>query len=90
MPEEIVISFSSVSHAIEAERSFAEAGFEVGVMPLPGAIGTGCGFCLRVPSLGAEEAWRWMREHGAPHSGIFMKEERPDGDAYVPFETGGC
>ena len=89
MPGEIVISFAGVSHAIEAERLMTEAGFAVRVMPLPGAIGADCGFCLRVSSLDAVEVCGWMREHGVPYSGIFTKEERPDGVVYVPFETGG-
>ena len=89
MSEEIVISFAGVSHVIEAERLLSEAGFSAGVMPVPGAIGAGCGFCLRVPSGQAVEVCRWMRERGVPYSAVYAKEERPGGDVYVPFEAGG-
>jgi hypothetical protein len=28
-----------------------------------------------------------MREHGVSNSGLYVKEERRDGDAYVPLDT---
>jgi len=88
MAGEIIISFAGASHAIEAERLLTEAGFVVKVMPTPTAIGPGCGFCLRAPSDRAVEVCAWMREHGAPFSGIFAKEEREGGDVYVQTDKG--
>lgn len=47
MKEEIIITFHTTNHAIEGETVVLEQGFALAVMPLPSAIGAGCGICLR-------------------------------------------
>jgi hypothetical protein len=46
--EEYMATFSTTRDAIEAERELLAAGLAVGVMPLPGSLGAGCGICLRI------------------------------------------
>jgi hypothetical protein len=40
--------FANTRDAIDGEKLLLAAGLAVGVMPLPGGIGAGCGICLRV------------------------------------------
>jgi hypothetical protein len=47
-PEEYMFTFSSTRDAIEGERKLLAAGLGAGVMPLPAALGAGCGICLRI------------------------------------------
>lgn len=45
---EIVLAFGSTSHAIAAERLLENKGIRIAIMPLPPAIKSGCGICIRV------------------------------------------
>jgi hypothetical protein len=45
---EFMFTFATTRDAIEGEKLLLAAGLTVGVMPLPGQIGAGCGICLRV------------------------------------------
>jgi hypothetical protein len=85
---ETVISFESVSHAIQAERFLLEAGFPVKVMPVPSSLKSGCGFCLRLPSERAAEACGCLGRNGVPRSDVFLRGENGEFSAYVFPETG--
>lgn len=43
-----ILTFPSTHMAIYAEKALLQAGFSVGVMPLPSSIKAGCGIALRV------------------------------------------
>jgi len=44
----MLISFSSTSHAIRAEKVLLENNIKATVLPLPNKIRAGCGICLMV------------------------------------------
>lgn len=43
-----ILTFANTHAAIFAERALLQAGFPVGVMPVPSSIKAGCGIALRV------------------------------------------
>ncbi|KLU64515.1 hypothetical protein DEAC_c34580 [Desulfosporosinus acididurans] len=43
-----ILTFANTHAAIFAEKAFLQAGYSVGVMPLPSGIKAGCGIALRV------------------------------------------
>lgn len=43
-----ILTFASTHGAILAEKTLLQAGYSVGVMPLPSGIKAGCGIALRV------------------------------------------
>jgi len=43
-----ILTFANTHAAIFAEKALLQAGYPVGVMPLPSAIKAGCGITLRV------------------------------------------
>jgi hypothetical protein len=75
---EVLICFDNVSSAIMAEKVLAEGKFQVKVMPVPGSIRKGCGFCLRLPPEEREAAALLLQEKS--FSGI---------ESYLRQETGG-
>ncbi|MDR1025444.1 MAG: DUF3343 domain-containing protein [Treponema sp.] len=54
--EEFMFVFANTRDAIEGEKRLLAAGLAVGVMPLPGGVGAGCGICLRVSPGDLEQA----------------------------------
>jgi hypothetical protein len=85
---EAVISFESVSHAIQAEQFLLEAGFQVKVMPVPSSLKPGCGFCLRLPYERIAEACGCLGRNGVSRSDVFLRDENGEFSAYVFPETG--
>ena len=45
---EYIITFKNTNLAIKAEQCLLERRLQVGVLPLPSQISTGCGICLRI------------------------------------------
>lgn len=43
-----ILTFASTHAAIFAEKALLQAGYSVGVMPIPSGIKAGCGIALRV------------------------------------------
>lgn len=43
-----ILTFANTHAAIFAEKALLQAGYSVGVMPLPSGIKAGCGIALRV------------------------------------------
>ncbi|AET69666.1 Protein of unknown function (DUF3343) [Desulfosporosinus orientis DSM 765] len=43
-----ILTFANTHAAIFAEKALLQAGYQVGVMPLPSGIKAGCGIALRV------------------------------------------
>lgn len=43
-----ILTFASTHGSILAEKTLLQAGYSVGVMPLPSGIKAGCGIALRV------------------------------------------
>jgi len=43
-----ILTFANTHGAIFAEKTLLQAGYSVGVMPLPSGIKAGCGIALRV------------------------------------------
>ena len=43
-----ILTFANTHAAIFAEKTLLQAGYSVGVMPLPSGIKAGCGIALRV------------------------------------------
>ena len=58
---EIVFSFASTQHAIQAEQCLLSALFPVSVIPLPASIKAGCGIALRLPLEMYEQAYALLQ-----------------------------
>ncbi|MDQ7095296.1 DUF3343 domain-containing protein [Desulfosporosinus sp. PR] len=51
-----ILTFANTHAAIFAEKALLQAGYQVGVMPLPSSIKAGCGIALRVADYIASNA----------------------------------
>ena len=51
-----ILTFANTHAAIFAEKALLQAGYPVGVMPLPSGIKAGCGIALRVADYIASSA----------------------------------
>lgn len=51
-----ILTFANTHAAIFAEKALLQAGYSVGVMPLPSGIKAGCGIALRVADYIASKA----------------------------------
>ncbi|WP_088225111.1 DUF3343 domain-containing protein [Desulfosporosinus sp. FKB] len=52
-----ILTFANTHAAILAEKALLQAGYSVGVMPLPSGIKAGCGIALRVDDYIASNAF---------------------------------
>ena len=68
----------SASHAIKGEKALAKAGIPCNLIPVPRAISSQCGVCLRVALADREQAERVLAEAGVPLAGSHdLPNERP-------------
>lgn len=81
---EIILTFSGTSQAIQAESILLGAAFPVGVMPLPGDIRAGCGICLRLTEDTADTALALLREV-VPVQAAYLRMLSGSETRYLPY-----
>ncbi|MDR0649096.1 MAG: DUF3343 domain-containing protein [Synergistaceae bacterium] len=84
----MMISFANASSAITADKLLSEAGIVAMVMPVPSAIQTGCGFCLRLSPKLLADAIKLIESNGVAYSGVFSRTEEQGVSAYRPLGQG--
>lgn len=85
---EMVFSFSSTNHAIQAEQCLLDAALAVRVMPLPSAIKAGCGICLRLPWGERAAALSCLRARDISPQHVHVRTIKRGASSYLEW-TGG-
>lgn len=81
-----LLTFESSHAAIAAEQTLLEAGFPVRMLPLPSALGAGCGLALRFPA-GEEKALRReIAEQGLQYQALYRVHPEDGGRRYEKLE----
>jgi len=75
-----VLTFANTHTAIFAEKALLQAGYSVGVMPLPSSIKAGCGIALRVADYIASNAL--LKENNIIVSTIYQTSANSLGTEY--------
>ena len=75
-----ILTFANTHAAIFAEKALLQAGYSVGVMPLPSGIKAGCGIALRVADHIASNAL--LKENNIVVSAVFQAAANLDGTVY--------
>lgn len=83
---EVVLTFLNTNHVIKAEQALLDAGKNVKVMPLPSAIRSGCGLCLRLQPEDAEEARELLRLAGDPPDAMYLRDTSDGVSRYQPYK----
>lgn len=65
-----ILTFANTHTAIFAEKALLQAGYPVGVMPLPSGIKAGCGIALRVADYIASDAL--LKENNIVVSAVYQ------------------
>lgn len=81
--DEVVLTFANTHGAITAEKTLLAAGLAVRVMPLPDAIGAGCGISLRVDFDEMKNAVSVLEKAGAPPEGVYLAQKKEGRTAYT-------
>ena len=75
-----ILTFANTHAAIFAEKALLQAGYSVGVMPLPSGIKAGCGIALRVADHIASNAL--LKENNIVVSAVFQATANLEGTLY--------
>ena len=75
-----ILTFANTHAAIFAEKALLQAGYSVGVMPLPSGIKAGCGIALRVADHIASNAL--LKENNIVVSAVYQATAELDGTVY--------
>ena len=75
-----ILTFANTHAAIFAEKALLQAGYSVGVMPLPSGIKAGCGIALRVADHIASNAL--LKENNIVVSAVFQATANIEGTLY--------
>ena len=71
-----VFGFGSTHDALRAENVLLAADFDVALIPTPRALGTLCGFSVRVPLARRDAATAVFSKAGVDPSGVIETEDR--------------
>ncbi len=71
-----VFGFNSTHEALQAERALLAADIEVALIPTPRALGSLCGFAVRVPAAMSEAAARILDDARIDPTGLIEIEDR--------------
>lgn len=83
---EIVLTFHSTHHAIQAEQLLIAEGISVSVMPLPSSIRAGCGLCLRIRPDDLKQAEERLRNAALPTDGRYTRTVHNGSSSYHILE----
>ncbi len=83
--KEMFFTFPGTHAAMAAEKALLAAGFAVRVMPLPDAVGAGCGLSTRVDAADAADAAKVLREGGVPFEGAYGIDKQSGKVEYPPW-----
>jgi len=75
-----ILTFANTHAAIFAEKALLQAGYPVGVMPLPSSIKAGCGIALRVANYSMSIAL--LKENNIVVSAVYQVSEKSPGFVY--------
>ncbi|MCB8818519.1 DUF3343 domain-containing protein [Desulfosporosinus shakirovi] len=75
-----ILTFANTHKAIFAEKALLQAGYSVGVMPLPSGIKAGCGIALRVADYIASNAL--LKENNIVVSAVYQALANVHGPVY--------
>ncbi|HZK54984.1 MAG TPA: DUF3343 domain-containing protein [Desulfosporosinus sp.] len=75
-----ILTFANTHEAIFAEKALLQAGYQVGVMPIPSGIKAGCGIALRVVNYIVSIAL--LKENNLVVSGVYQASENLQGTVY--------
>lgn len=75
-----ILTFASTHASIFAEKALLQAGYRVGVMPLPSSIKAGCGLALRVDDYKASSAL--LKENNIVVSAVYQASAKALGTVY--------
>ena len=75
-----ILTFVNTHAAIFAEKALLQAGYSVGVMPLPSGIKAGCGIALRVVDYIASNAL--LKENNIVVSAVYQASANVYGTVY--------
>lgn len=84
---EIIITFSNTHGAITGEKTLLEGQIKVKIMPLPAALGAGCGLCLRLEVDDLPQARQLLTDAAIEPEGLYLKDTTLKGlTAYHPVD----
>lgn len=86
---EAVFTFHNTHHAIRGEQILLEEGIKVKVMPLPDALGAGCGVCLRVGEDELDAALNLLARADIAPEGVYWKIAEGGKNSYKPLKNSG-
>ena len=75
-----ILTFTNTHSAIFAEKALLQAGYQVGVMPIPSGIKAGCGIALRVTDYIMSNAF--LKEKNIIVAAVYQASENLDGPAF--------
>lgn len=75
-----ILTFSNTHAAIFAEKALLQAGYTVGVMPMPSGIKAGCGIALRVADYMASDSL--LKENNIFVSAVYQASKNFQGTVY--------
>ena len=79
-----ILTFANTHAAIFAEKALLQAGYPVGVMPLPSSIKAGCGIALRVADYSMSITL--LKENNIVVSAVYHLQEKSHGSVYSEVE----
>jgi len=71
---EYIITFTTTSSAIKAEKTLLAQELQVGVLPLPSQISAGCGICLRIKPEEILSAAGFLRDAQVGEVGFYSRK----------------
>lgn len=75
-----ILTFASTHAAIFAEKALLQAGYPVGVMPIPSGIKAGCGIALRVANYSMSNVL--LKENNIVVSAVYQPATNSQGTVY--------
>lgn len=75
-----ILTFADTHSAIFAEKALLQAGYQVGVMPIPSGIKAGCGIALRVADYSMSNVL--LKEKNIVVEAVYQASENLHGPAF--------
>ncbi|MCL2619324.1 MAG: DUF3343 domain-containing protein [Defluviitaleaceae bacterium] len=84
---EYIITFTSTSFAMKAEKTLIAQKLQVGVLPLPSQISAGCGLCLRIKPKEIQPAMTLLLDAQLGEVGLYSRLMENGRYVYQPVKS---
>ena len=69
----VLVTFATTSDSIQMEKTAKAAGLPGRLIPVPGSVSAGCGYCWMVPAEDRTTLDTFLQTHSVPIEGIYER-----------------